>query len=172
MTCCHSVTKSCSILWEPTDCSMLGLPIPHNFPEFAQVHFHYIGDAIQPSHPLSHSSPCYFSLWQHYSLFTWVSSSHQVAKVLEFQLHHQSFQGIFRLISFKIAWFYLPAVQGTLKSLLQHRSSKASILWRSGFFIVQLSHPYMTIGKTIASLDGPLLAKWCLCFVMRCLGLS
>ena len=78
-----------------------------------------------------------------------VSSSHQVAKVLEFQLQHQSFQSIFR-ISFRMDWLDLLAVQGTLKSLLQHHSSKASILQCSAFFIVQLLHPYMTTGKTIA----------------------
>ena len=64
-----------------------------------------------------------------------------------------------RLLSFRIDWFDLSALQGTLKSLLQHHSSKASILWHSGFFMVQLSHPYMTIGKTIALTNGPLLAK-------------
>ena len=82
--------------------------------------------------------------------FQWVSSSHQVAKILELQLQHQSFQWIFRLISFRIDWFGLPVIQGTLKSLLQHHSSKASILWCSAFFIVQLSHPYMYIGKIVA----------------------
>ena len=81
-------------------------------------------------------------------LFQWISS-HQVAKVLEFQLQHQSFQWIFR-ISFRMDWLDLLAVQGTLKSLLQHHSSKASILQCSAFFIVQLLHPYMTTGKTIA----------------------
>ena len=75
---------------------------------------------------------------------------HQVAKVLEFQLQHQSFQWIFKLISFKMDWLDLLADQGTLKSLLQHHNSKASIVQCSAFFIVQLSHPYMTTGKTIA----------------------
>ena len=79
----------------------------------------------------------------------WVSSSHQVAKISELQLPHQSFQWVSGLISFRIIWFDLLAVQVTLKSLLQHHSSKASILWHSAFFIVQLSHPYMTTGKTI-----------------------
>ena len=80
----------------------------------------------------------------------WVSSSHQLAKVLELQLQHQSFQWIFRVISFRIDWLDLLAVQGTLKSLLQHHSSKALILLHSAFFIVQLSGPYMTARKTIA----------------------
>ena len=78
----------------------------------------------------------------------WVSSSHQVAKVLEFQLQHQSFQCIFGLISSRMDWLDLLAVQETVKSLFQHHSSKASILQHSAFFIVQLSHPYMTTGKT------------------------
>ena len=75
---------------------------------------------------------------------------HQVSKVLELQLQHQSFQWVLRLISLRIDRFYLLAVLGTLMSLLQHHSSKASILWGSAFFMVQLSHPYMTTGKTIA----------------------
>ena len=77
-----------------------------------------------------------------------------------------------RLISFRMEGLDLLAVQGTLKSLLQHHSSKASILRCSGFFIVQFSHPYMTTGKTIAWLDRPLLEKWCLCFLIHCLGSS
>ena len=83
-------------------------------------------------------------------IFQWVNSSHQVVKVLEFQLQHQSFQWISRLVSFRMDWWDLLAIQGTLKSLLQYHSSKASILWCSAFFIVQLSYPYMTIGKNIA----------------------
>ena len=105
---------------------------------------------IQPSHPLLSPSPSALNLSQHQGPFKWVSSSHQVAKVLEFQLQHQSYQWIPRLISFRMDFLDLFAVQGTLKSLLQHHSSKASILQRSAFFIVQLSHPYMTTGKTIA----------------------
>ena len=81
--------------------------------------------------------------------FQWVGSSYQVAKVLELQLQHQCFQWISGLISFRIDWFDLLAVLGTLKSLLQHHSSKASLLQCSAFFMVQLFHPYMTTGKTI-----------------------
>ena len=91
------------------------------------------------------------SIFPSISVFKWVSSLHHVAKVLEFQLQHQSFQWKFRtMISLRIDSFDLVAAQGTLKSLLQHHSSKASILLHSAFFIVQLSQPYMTIGKTIA----------------------
>ena len=131
------------------DCSTLGLPVHHQLPEFTHTHVHRVSDVIQPSHLLlSPSSPA-LNLSQHQGLFRWVSSSHQVAKVLQFQLQHQSFQWT-GLISFRMDWLDLLAVQGPLKSLLQHRSSKASILQRSAFFIVQLSHPYMTTGKTIA----------------------
>ena len=87
-----SVTNLCLTLCDPMDGSMSGLPIPHHLPEFAQVYVHWIGDAIQPSHPLSLSSA--LNLSQHQSLFQWVSSSHQVANGLEFQLQHQSFQWI------------------------------------------------------------------------------
>ena len=132
------------------DCSMPGLPVHHQLPEFTQTHVHWVSDAIQPSHPLSSPSPPAFNLSQHQGLFKWDSSSHQVAKVLEFQLQHQSFQWTFRLISLRMDWLDLLAVQGTLKSLLQHHSSKASVLQCSAFFIVQFSHPYMTTGKTIA----------------------
>ena len=132
------------------DCSMPWLLVHHQLPELTQTHVHRVSDAIQPSHPLSSPSPPTFNLYQHQSLFQWVSSSHQVAKVLEFQLQHQTFQWIFRTDFLYNGLAGSPAVQGTLKSLLQHHSSKASILQHSAFFIVQLSHPYMTTGKTIA----------------------
>ena len=93
-----------------------------------------------------------FSLSQHQGLFKWVTSFHQVAKILEFQLQQQYFQRIFRTDFFRMDWLDFLAVQGTLKSLLQNHSSKASIFQRSAFFIVQLSHPCMTTGKTIALL--------------------
>ena len=126
------------------------LPVHHQLPEFTQTHVHRVGDAIQPSHPLLSPSSPSFILSQHRGLFQWVSSSHQVAKVLEFQLQNQSYQEHPGLISFRMDWLDLLAVQETLKSLLQYHSSKASILLHSAFFIVQLSHPYMTTGKTIA----------------------
>ena len=89
-----SVIQSCPTL---CDCSTPGLPVHHQLLEFTQTHVHRVGDAIQPSHPLSSPSPPAFHLSQHKGLFRWVSSSHQVAKVLEFQLQHQSFQWIFRI---------------------------------------------------------------------------
>ena len=93
---CCSAAQSCQTLCEPMDCSMPGFPVHPQLPEFTQTHVHRVSDAIQPSHPLSSPSPPAFNLSQHQGLFKWVSSSHQVAKVLEFQLQYQSFQWIFR----------------------------------------------------------------------------
>ena len=128
-----------------------GLPVHHQHPESTQTHVHCVSDAIQPSHPLSSPSPPAFNLSQHQGLFKWVSSLHWVAKVLEcFSFNISPSNEHPGLISFRMDWLDLLAVQGTLKSLLQHHSSKASILQCSVFFTVQLSHPYMTTGKTIA----------------------
>ena len=91
-----SVAQLCPTLCDPMDRSTQGFPVHHQLPEFTQTHVHWVGDAIQPSHPLPSPSPPAFNLSQHQSLFQWVSSSHQVAKVLEFQLQHQSFQWLFR----------------------------------------------------------------------------
>ena len=91
-----SVTQSCPTLCDPMDCSMPGLPVHYQLPEFTQTHVHWVGDAIQPSHPLSSPFPPAFNLSQLQGLFQWVSSSHQVAEVLEFQLQHQFFQWIFK----------------------------------------------------------------------------
>ena len=91
-----SVAQLCPNLCDPTDCSTPGLSVHLQLPEFTQTHVHRVCDAIQPSHPLLSPSPPAFNLSQHHGLFRWVSSSHQVAKVLEFQLQHQSFQWIFR----------------------------------------------------------------------------
>ena len=132
------------------DCSTPGFPVHHQLPEPAQTHVRRIGDAIQPSHPRLSPSPPAFNLSQHQSLFQWVSSSHQVAKVWSFSLSTSPSNEFSGLISFRINWFDLLVVQETLKSLLQHHSSKASILWHSALFLVQLSYPYMTSGKTIA----------------------
>ena len=154
-----SVTQSCMTLCYPMDCSMPGLPVHHHLPELAQTHVHWVGDAIQPSHPLLSPSPPAFILSQHQGLFQWVSSLHQVAKVLEFQLQPQSFQWLFRTDFLWMDWLDLLAVQGTLESLLKHHSSEASILWCSVFFIVQVSHLDMTTGKTLA-LATLALTRW------------
>ena len=129
------------------DCSPPGLPVHHQLPELAQSHVHRVGDAIQPFHPLSSPAPPTFNLSQDQGLFQWVGPSHQVAKVSFSISPSNEYSG---LSSFRMDWLDLLAVQGTLKSLLQRHSSKASILQCSAFFIVQLSHPYMTTGKTIA----------------------
>ena len=156
-----------------------GLPVHHQLPEYTQTHVHWISDAIQPSHPLSSSPSPALNLSQDQGLFKWVNSSHQVAKVLVLQLQHQNTQ---ELISFRMDWLDLLADQGTLKSLLQHHSSKASILLCSALFIVQLSHPYMTTGKTIALTRRTFVDKvmsllfsylfFYLCFLICCLGWS
>ena len=91
-----SVTQSCPTLCNPMNCSTPGLPVHHQLPESTQTHVHWVGVAIQPSHPLSSPSPPAPNPSQHQGLFQWVNSLHQVAKVLEFQLQHQSFQWIFR----------------------------------------------------------------------------
>ena len=144
-----SVQFSLLFVSDPKDCGIPDLSVHHQLPEFTQTHIHWVGVAIQPSHPLSSPSPPALNLSQNQGLFKWVSSSHQVAEVLEFQLQHQSLQHS-GLISFRMDWLDLSAVQGTLESLLQHHSSKESILLCSAFFIVQLLHLYMTTGKTIA----------------------
>ena len=132
------------------DYSMPGFPVLHYLPEFAQINVHWVSDAIQLSYARSPRSSPAFHLSQYQGLFQWVSSSHEVAEVLELPLQHQFFSKYSGLISFRIDWFDLLAVQGTLKSLLQHYSSKASILQLSAFFMVQLSHSYLTIGKSRA----------------------
>ena len=143
---CSSVIQSCPTLCDPIDCSTPGFSVLHHLPELAQVH--WVGDAIQPSHPLSSPPPPAFNLSQHQGHFPWVSSLHQVSKLLELNTSPSNeYSG---LISFRMDWLDLLAVQGTLKSLLQHHSSKASTLQRSAFIMVQLSQPYMTTRITIA----------------------
>ena len=119
------------------DCSTPGFPVHHQLPELAQTHVHRVSDAIQPSHPLSSPFPHTFNLSQHQGLFQWVSSSHQIAKVLKLHFQCQSFHWIFRTDFFRIAWFDLLEVQGIHKSLLQHHSSKAAILQHSASYCPQ-----------------------------------
>ena len=140
------------------DYSTPGFPVHHQFLELAQTHVCWVGDAIQPSHPLSPTSPA-FNLSQHQGLFQWVNSSYQVAKVSSFSFSISLSNEYPGLIFFKMDWFYLLAVLGTLKNLLHHHSLKASILQCSALFMVQLSHPYITTGKTIA------LIRWTFVFM-------
>ena len=144
--CCCSVAKSCLILWDPMDCSTPGFPVLHCFPEFVQTHVHWINDAIQPSHPLSplllpsvfpsirvFSNESALSIrWPQYWSFS-ISPSNDYSGLMSLRIH----------------WFDLLAVRGTLKSLLQHHSLKASIFWCSAFFVVQLLHSYRTTGKIL-----------------------
>ena len=127
-----------------------GLPVHYQLPECTQTRIHRVSDAIQPSHPLSSPSPLAFNLSQHQGF-----SSESVLHIRWPKYWHFSFSispsnEYSGVISFRMDWLVLLAGQGTLKSLLQHHSSQASILWHSTFFIVQFSHPYMTTGKTIA----------------------
>ena len=141
-----SLVQSCPTLWNPMNCSTPGLPVHHQLPESNQIHVHRVGGAIQPSHPLSSLSPPALNLSQHQGLFKWVSSSHQVAKGLELQHQPQSFSEHSGLI-FKMDWLDFLAVQGTLSKslLLQHHSSKASILWCSAFFMCSTIGPCLSI---------------------------
>ena len=141
-----SVAQSCPTLCDPMNHSTPGLPVHHQLPEFTQIHVHRVGDAIQPSHPLSSPSPPAPKPSQHQGLFQWVNSSHEWPKYWSFSLMISPSNEHPGLVSFRIDWLDLFAVQGTCKSLLQHYSSKASILRDSAIFTVQLSHPYMTIG--------------------------
>ena len=131
------------------DCRMPGFLVHHQLLEFTQTHVHWVGDTIQPSHPLLSPSPPTFNLSRHQALFQWASSSHQVAKVLEFQLQHQSIQWIFRTD------FLYDRSVGSPCSLRDSQESSPTSQFKSinssvQSFIVQLSHPYMTTGKTIA----------------------
>ena len=143
-----SVTQSCLTLCDPLDYSTSGFPVHHQLPELAQSHFHRVSNAIHPSHLPSAPSPA-FSPSQHQGLFKWVSSLYQWPKYWTFSFIISPSSEHPGLISFRMDWLDLLAVQGTLENLLQHYSSKASILQCSAFFMIQLSHPYMTTGKTI-----------------------
>ena len=145
-----SVAQSCPTLWDPKDYSTPGLPNHHQLPEFTQTHVHWVSDAIQPSHPLSSLSPPAFNPSQH-RVFSNKSVLHiRWPKYWSFSFNNSPSNDYSGLISFRMDWLDLLAVQGTLESLLQHHSSKASIFQDSAFFTVQLSHPHMTTGKTIA----------------------
>ena len=137
-------------LCDPMDYSMPGLPVHHQLPGFTQTHVHWVSDAIQPSHPLPSPSPP-ASVFPSIRVFSNESVLHiRWPKYWSFSFNFSPSNEYSGLISFRIDWLDVLGVQGILKSLLQHHSSKASIVQCSAFFIVQLSHPYMTTGKTIA----------------------
>ena len=132
------------------NCSTPGLPVHHQLKEFTQTHVHWVGDAIQPSHPLC---PLFLlpPILPSFRVFSNESTLHmRWPKYWCFSFSIIPSKEHPGLISFRMDWLDLHAVQGTLKSLLQHHSSKASILWRSAFFTVRFLHPYMTTGKTTA----------------------
>ena len=142
-----SVTQYYLTLCDPVDCSTPGLPVHHQLSELTQTHVHRIGDAIQPSHPLS--SPFLLpSIFPSIRVFSNESVLHiRKANYWSFSFSISPSNEYSGLVSFRIGWLDLLAVQGTLKSLLQHHSLKASILRHSAFFMLQLSHPCMTSGK-------------------------
>ena len=144
-----SVTQLCLTLCNPMDCSTLGFLVHHQLLESTQTHVHCVSDAIQPSHPLSYPSPPAFNLSQHQGLSNESVLCIKWPKYWSFSFIISPSNEYSRLISFRIDCCHFLAVQGTLKSLLQHHSSKASVLQHSAFFMVQLSHPYRTTGKTI-----------------------
>ena len=144
----RSVAQSCPTLFNLMNRSTPALPVHHQLPEFTQTHVHRVSDAIQPSHPLSSPPPA--PLPPSIRVFSNESTlCMRWPKYWSFSFSIIPSKEIPGLIFLRMDWLDLLAVQGTLKSLLQHHSSKASILQRSAFFTVQLSHPYMTTGKTI-----------------------
>ena len=161
-----SVVQLCLTLCDPMDCSTPGFPVHHHLPELAQNYVHWVSNTIQPSYPLSSPSPPAFNLSRIRIFFNESILCIRWPKYWSFSFSISPSNECSGLISFRIDWLDLLAVQGTLKSLLQHHSSKASILQRSAFFIVQLSHPYMTTGKTIALTRRTFVGK-CLCFLIR-----
>ena len=162
----NSVQFSCSVVSEFATPQIAGFPVhqtPGAYLNSYPLHWWChptISSSVIPVSSCLQSFPASGS-------FQWVSSLHQVAKVLELQLQHQSFQWIFRTDFLHNWMFDLLAVQGTLKSLLQHHSSKASVLQHSAFFIVQLSHPYMTTGNTIALTRGTFAGKVMSLFLVK-----
>ena len=134
-----SVAQSCLTLCNPMNGSTPGLPVYHQLPEFTQTHAHRVGDAIQPSHPLSSPSPTGPNPSQHQGLFQWINLRMRWPKYWSFSFIISPSNEHPGLISFRMDWLDLLAVQGTLMSLLQHHSSKASIFWHSAFFTVQFT---------------------------------
>ena len=145
-----SAVQLCPTLCNPIDCRTPGLPVHHQVLELAQTHVQQVGNAIQSSHPLSSPSPSAPNPFHHKSFSNESNPHMRWPKYWSFSFSIIPSKEHPGLISFRMDWVDLLAVQGTLKSLLQHHSSKASILRCSALFTVQLSHPYMTTGKTIA----------------------
>ena len=156
-----SVAQSCLTLCDPMDCNTPGFHVHHQLPELAQTHIHWVDDAIQPSYPLPSPSLPTFTLSQHQGLFQWVSSSHQMAKLLELQFQHQSFQRPFRTHCLYdwLVWSPSPAPQ--FKSI---SSSPLILLYGPTL------HPYMTTRKTIDLILQNFVGKVVSLFLIRCPG--
>ena len=153
-----SVAQSCPTLCNPIDSSIAGLPVHHQLPESTQTHVHWLSDAI------NHLILCYPlflppSIFPSIRVFSNESVLIRWPKYWSFSFNISPSKEYSALISFRMDWLDLLAVQGTLKSLLHHHSSKASILQHSAFFTVQLLHPYMTTGKTIAMIRWTFVGK-------------
>ena len=154
----------------PHGCSTPGFPVHHQLPELAQTHVHRVDDAIQPFHPLSSPSSPAFNLSQYQGLFKWVSSLHRWPKYGSFSFNIRASNEHSGLMSFRMDWLDLHAVQGTLQESSptpQFKSINCSVL---SLLCGPLSHPYMTTAKTIALTIWTFVAKWCLCFLICCLG--
>ena len=169
--CCCSVAQSCLTLWDHIDSSTPAFPVLHYLLEFTQIHVHWVNDAIQPSHPLSlpsHPALIFPSI----RVFSNESAlCTKWPKDWSFSFSISLSNEYSGLIYFRIHWFHLLAVHGTLKSLLQHPNSKASVLWHSAFFMVQFSNLYMSAGKTIALTMWTLVSQ-VMCLLLNVLSLS
>ena len=166
-----SVAQLCPTLWDPVACNTPDIRVFHYLLEFAQTHFRWVGDAIRPSCPLL--SPFLPSIFPSIRVFSEESVlPFRWPEYWSFSFSISPSRKYSGLISFRIDWLALLAVQGTLNSLLQHHSSKASILWRSAFFMVQLSYPYLTTGKTIALTRWTFVGKVMSLLLISCLGWS
>ena len=154
------------------DCSTPGFPVYHQLPELTQTHVHWVSDVIQPSHPLSSPSPTTYNGSQHQGLFKWVRSSHQVATVFEVSAS-ESVLPMNIQCWFPLGWMGSISLQSKgLSRVSPMPQFKAPILQHSVFFIIQLSHPYMTTGKTIALTRWTFVGKVMSLFLIHCLGWS
>ena len=160
-----SVFQSCLTFCDPMDCSTPGLPVHHQPLEFTQTHVHWVGDTIQSSHPLSAPSPPVFNLSKNEGLFKWVSSSHQVAKVLKLQLQYQSFQWIFRTDFLKDWLVWSPCCPRNSQEFSPTPQFK-----HSAFFMVQLPYLCLTTEKTIALTIRAFVSKVMSLLLICCLG--
>ena len=139
----YTVAQLCPTLCDPMDGNTPGFPVFHHLPDFAQTQVHWVSDAIQPSHPLLPPSPPAFSLSQHQGLFQWVSGLHLVDEVIGVSASASVLMNIQDWFPLGLTGWISLQFKGFSKSLFQHYSLKASVLWHSAFFMVQLSHPYI-----------------------------